>query len=141
MYSNPKQTGDEDLLMEVDKEPTAEPSVPPWHTHQQTSPTQIHISEQAIRYASEILSANVHPDYDDNRIRWSLDIVWVIVHRVLSQVHQFHGGLANQDEFQNNVKLFGEDKFIYFLKDTARTEYWKGLFEHSTLYLHLPQTH
>ena len=134
------QSDDEDLLMAVDKEPTVEPSIPSWHTHQQTSP-KIPISEQAIQYASKILAANVCPYYDDDRIRWSLDIVWVIVHRVLSQVQQFHGGLVNQDEFQNNVKHFREDKFIHLLKDTAKTEYWKGLFEHSTLYLHLPQTH
>ena len=126
--------------MEVDKEPTAELSVPLWPTHQQTLP-KICISEQDIQYASESLAINIRPDYDDNRIRRALNIVWFIVHGVLSQVQQLHGRLANQDEFQHNVKHFGEDQFIHLLKDTAKTECWKGLFEHSILYLHLTQTY
>lgn len=97
------------------------------------------MSEEASQHACNKLSANFSPDVDE--IQESLGLVFVFVHNLLSKDQQLHGRLANQDEYRNNVKHFGEDSFIQLLRDTAEKKNWKDLFHHGTLYLYLTRTH
>ena len=124
--------------MEVDTEPSAGPSIPPWRTRQ-TSP-QICISEEDILFACEQLAAAFAYDDPDDHIRRSFCGVFSYVNELLSTDQQLCGRLVNLDEYRNNAKRFGEDIFIQ-LRDTADKNNWKALFKHSTLYLYLTRTH
>ncbi|KIM54460.1 hypothetical protein SCLCIDRAFT_376421 [Scleroderma citrinum Foug A] len=103
MHSNPRNQqrrapgGDTESLMEVDEGPI-NPSTPPRHTC---------IPDEAIQEASERLGLNVRPDHDDRFIEQSLDVVWVIVRRALSQDPDVRQRLTNfwRNLLENDVFL------------------------------------
>ena len=124
-----KRSSDDNLLMEVGTGSAAG-----------TSP-KICVSEDAYQYACKQSARIVHPDDDDNGIRRSLGLVYEVVQDLLSQDQQFFGLVATWDEYRNNVKHFGEDRFIGLLRNTAKENNWEALFQHSILYdPHLTRT-
>ena len=72
------------------------------------------VSETTIQRACGGFAALVYPhdDDDDDRIRCSLFLLLGLIHGVISQDQQCRRRLANSDEYQNNVKHFGEDRFF-----------------------------
>ena len=128
MHSNPRSQqrrapgGDTESLMEVDEGPI-NPSTPPRHTC---------IPDEAIQEVCEGLGFHVRPDYDDSRIGRSLDVVWSIVCRALSQDPDVCQRLASVDEYRSNVKHMGEKQFIDILRDLAKMNSWRNLLENGT---------
>ena len=126
--------------MEVDEEPTAGPSTLPSRIHQQTS-LQIGVSEQVSQYTCKRLASIVFHDDSNDDIRRALHPVYAFVHGLQLEDQQLHERLASRVEYQNNVKHFGEDKFIELLRNTAEKKDWKRLFQHGTLCLYLTRAH
>ena len=77
----------------------------------------------------------IQPDDDDDRIKNSLNAVWFLVNGALKTDPVLKMRLANQDEFQENVKNKGEEQFINLLKDMAEKKNWRDLLENRTFFL------
>ncbi|KIM51727.1 hypothetical protein SCLCIDRAFT_605891 [Scleroderma citrinum Foug A] len=134
MHSNPSNQqrrapgGDTESLMEVDEGPI-NPSTPPRHTC---------IPDEVIQEVCEGLGFHVRPDYDDSRIGRSLDVVWSIVCRALSQDPDVCQRLASVDEYRSNVKHMGEKQFIDILRDLAKMNSWRNLLENDVFLKQCP---
>ena len=82
---------------------------------------------------------NYHPfiSLDDNELRDSLDNVWFNVNRLLGKDRTPNSNRrpANLDEFNENVKTRGEDRFLRLLRDTAEDVRVNGVIRWANLFL------
>jgi hypothetical protein len=81
------------------------------------------------------LERNIQPDDDDDSIQDSLGNVWVNVNKALKEDPILKARLADQNEFQENIKNEGEGKFIELLKDMAKKKNWRDLLENGPSFL------
>lgn len=129
MNFNYNQSGDDNPPIEVDKDPTP------------GSPSPTICASEDYQFACTQFARLVQPDDKDAHIRRSLGLVYQVVKDLLSQDQQFFGRVATSDEYETNVKHFGEDRFIGLLKNTVEKDYWT-LFQHSAVYnLYLTRTY
>ncbi len=101
------------------------------------------IPEQDFEEATESLNSITSPRDDDTRILNTLKVVRTLVQVALEKDPKLKvqkGHLANRDEFRNNVKKKGEQKFIDSLRamaansDEQGSKAWEDLFEDSILF-------
>ena len=118
-------------LMQVD-ELVDDYTSPPTPT---VTESRICISDEVFQEMCEGLERNVKISDDDARIRRSMNAVWIIVKDALAKDLSMSTLLANQEEFQQNVKQKGEQQFIDLLRDTAEKNSWRDLLENGTSFL------
>ena len=118
--------------MQVHDDPVSGPSVQLEHTPS-VNPLKLDIPDQAILEASNFLERKIDLDDPDDLI---LGILWQLVHRTLSQYPKISGSIANQEEFNANVKRQGEEEFLERVRDSARRNSWGDLL-HSGIFLPL----
>jgi len=103
----------------------------------------VDIPEQDFEEATESLNSITSPRDDDTRILNTLKVVRTLVQVALEKDPKLKvqkGHLANRDEFRNNVKKKGEQKFIDSLRamaansDEQGSKAWEDLFEDSILF-------
>jgi len=103
----------------------------------------VDIPEQDFEEATESLNSITSPRDDDTRILNTLKVVRTLVQVALEKDPKLKvqkGHLANRDEFRNNVKKKGEQKFIDSLRamaansDEQGSKAWEDLFEDGILF-------
>jgi hypothetical protein len=114
-------------LMQVDEPPDhltilSTPSSP-------VPPPNVGIPDQAVERACKDLAYFSNPNNDRTVTLRSLDTAWSIVCGALCLDLPLRGRLASNDEFQENVRCNGQERFINVLRDTARRESWRGFFK------------
>jgi hypothetical protein len=114
-------------------------------TAQTGAPPQTRLANIPARFiqeACEDLVYKIRPEYDDNRIQRSLDIVRHFVQRPLKHDPKLKRHLADESKFLENVKNRpgGEQGFIKSLRDMAKDNSWERLFEDGTSFFSLALT-
>ena len=101
--------------------------------------SSVSISDKSLQELCEDLQVLVelviNSNYDAARLRRSLGTIWFNVNETLTEDPVLKTRLANQKEFQENVKIKGEKKFIELLKDTAKKKNWRDVLENRTSFL------
>ncbi len=93
------------------------------------------IPQRAIDKAVKFFKKNIPSDEDDDEIQGNLGHVWIATIEALEHDPKLKGHLANMDEFLDNVKKKGEQKFIESLRAMASSktkDAWEDLFEDGT---------
>jgi len=73
---------------------------------------------------------------DDDCIRESLDMVFFAVSHALQEDSNLKARLANDDQFNKNVKKKDEQQFINLLRDIAKKGSWRDLLQNGTSFLY-----
>jgi hypothetical protein len=92
---------------------------------QSTDRTYI-VADNAVEIACDKLAHIIRADDDSARIKQWLGVVWFVVWQALEGVE---GRLPSLKAFQDNVEHNGESQFIDSLRDMARRNSWRDLFE------------
>jgi hypothetical protein len=112
----------------------------PTHSGLSTPPTpqpkrpRLDYESRAVKDACEFLARNINADADNATISRALFFVPVAVCMALREDTKLAEELANEDEFLQNVKREGEEKFIDLLRDMARRGSWHDLFGNGTFH-------
>jgi hypothetical protein len=94
--------------------------------------------EKAIQSACASVKGVIRAEYDDDRLRQELDILWFIVRRAISQPRDSNlkGRLRDESEFRDYV-MPGSDReqeLLDLLRSMAKGQVpWSDLFENGTL--------
>jgi len=93
------------------------------------------IPEGVVGEAIDSLTRNISPKDDDNRIKKTLNHVWLSVQDALEHDPKLKKLLASKEEFNDNVSMKGEKIFIDLLRAMATesekqgSKAWEHLFE------------
>jgi hypothetical protein len=89
-------------------------------------PLRLDIPEQAIRQVSKVLDRMTDSDPPD----LILALVWSVVQGTLSKYPEISGVIANQEEFNANVKRQGEKEVLELVRDSSRRRdlLYSGIF-------------
>ena len=100
-----------------------------------TTQSRVCISAEILQVMCTHLGRVIQPGDDDVYIKQSLKNVWISVKGALAKDPSMSTLLANEEEFQQNVKQRGEQHFIDLLRDLAEKNSWRDLLENGTSFL------
>ena len=115
-------------------EPANDGTSPSAPTKSALLPTQpkVSISDTNFQELCGRLRRIIQPLDNDAYIQGSLNTVWVNVHNALSNDPALSPRRADQKEFEENLKNYGEKQFIDLLREMAKNKNWRDLLEHGT---------
>jgi hypothetical protein len=87
------------------------------------------VADDAVENACDQLASIIYADDDSARVKEWLGVVWFIVCEALKGNAELEGRLPSLKVFQDNVEHNGESQFIDSLRDMARRNSWRDLFE------------
>ena len=96
---------------------------------------KVSIPDQDFQEVCRELERNIQPDDNERSIQRSLDVVWVKVYNALEEDQNLSSRRADQKEFKENLKNYGEKRFIDLLREMAKKKNWRDLLEHGTSFL------
>jgi hypothetical protein len=94
--------------------------------------SKICISEQTIQKMCKTLHSIIKPGDDDARILEAFRVVFLVVRGALEEDPNLKARLANEDQFNENVKQKDEQQFINLLRDIVTKESWRDLLQNGT---------
>ena len=100
-----------------------------------TTQSKFCLSDEILQVMCTHLGRIIQPGDDDVYIKQSLKYVWNSINNALTKDLSMSTLLANEEEFQQNVKQKGEQQFIDLLRYMAEKNSWRNLLEHGTYFL------